>query len=459
MTLGSDNNVIGPKKRMNTIVTICSDSIINQGIERVIQNEFPGDYNLRFTDNITDALDILNLELPELTILHLSDKNLDLTFLKEKIMEDSWLHSSGIIGIYDLGRHQEDTLLDQFRSLNLLTLLDYSRIRSHFAKILSIVYANRQLIYQNELADNVLGRFSGAFNISNTDYSVVSVYTGLLSINMVRSGRVSDEDRFKLQMALTELVLNGIEHGNCGISRDERDKRLGEGGSLFELIQEKTLDRDIRRRRVLLEWILSESVSRFVLHVDAEVFDVAAYKNSLQNASSDNLRGRGILLSRVVSDRILFNKKGNQVTMIMSHRHLHERLTPAGFSTEEMLIVKPGDIVVRAGDPGDSIFYISSGTYKVVHHGNIVGRITPEDVFLGEMAFLLNRDRSASVIAETMGKLIRIPSKSFIKILKLYPQYGLFLSRLLASRLKRTNEFIVTSLGEKEDEEPKVLTI
>jgi len=444
---------------MNTIVTISSDSIINQGIERVIRNEFPGDYNLRFSDNITDALDVLNFELPELTILHLSDKNLDLASLKEKIMEDSWLHSSGIIGIYDLGRHEEAKLLDQYRSLNLLTLLDYSRIRSHFAKILSIVYANRQLIYQNELADNVQGKFSGAFSIANMDYPVVSVYAGLLSINMVRSGRVSEEERFKLQMALAELILNGIEHGNCSITREERDKKQEVGVSLMELIQEKTLDREIRRKKVLLEWILSEEESRFIIHDDGNGFDVEQYKRTLQNTTSDTIAGRGILLSRVVADRILFNKKGNQVTLVMNHRHLHERLTPAGFSTEEMLVVKEGDIVVRAGDPGDSIFYISSGTYKVVHHGSIVGRITPEDVFLGEMAFLLNRDRSASVIAETAGKLIRIPRKSFIKVLKLYPQYGLFISRLLASRLKRTNEFIVSSLGDKEDEDQKDITV
>ena len=440
---------------MNTIVTICSDSIINQGIERVIRSEFPGDYNMRFTDNITDALDILNFELPELTILHLSDSELDLDSLKEKIKEDSWLHSSGIIGVYDLGRHEEGKLLEQYRSLNLLTLLDYSRIRTHFAKILSIVYANRQLIYQNELADNILEKFSGAFSIPNSDYSVVSVYTGLLSMNMLRSGRVSSVERFKLQMALSELVLNGIEHGNCGISREERDRSLEEGGSVLELVQKKISDREIRRKRVLLEWILSDEESRFVIHDEGSGFDVDGYKRSLQNLSTDNISQRGILLARMVADRILFNRKGNQVTMIMQHRHLHERLTPAGFSTEEMLIVKEGDVVVRSGDPGDSIFYISSGTYKVVHHGKIVGRITPEDVFLGEMAFLLNRDRSASVIAETRGKLIRIPRKSFIEVLKRYPQYGLFLSRLLATRLSRTNEFIVSSLGGGEDDEKK----
>ena len=444
---------------MNTIVTICSDSIINQGIERVIQNEFPGDYNLRFADSVTDALDVLNFELPELTIIHLSDKDLDLTLLKEKIMEDSWLHSSGIIGIYDLGRHEETRLLDDYRNLNLLALLDYSRIRTHFAKVLSIVYANRRLIYQNELADNVQGKFSGAFSISNSDYSVVSAYTGLLTMNMVRSGRVSDDDRFKLQMALSELILNGIEHGNCGITREERDRGIEDGKSLMELIQEKVQDKEIRRRKVQLEWILTEEESRFVIHDDGDGFDVDKYKKSLRENSADKIKGRGILLARVVADRILFNKQGNQVSLVMNHRHLHERLTPAGFSTEEMLMVKEGDIVVRAGDPGDSIFYISSGVYKVVHHGKTVGRITSEDVFMGEMAFLLNKDRSASVIAETRGKLIRIPRKSFIKVLKNYPQYGLFISRLLATRLKRTNEFIVASLGDDDEENKTDVTI
>ena len=444
---------------MNTIAVICSDSIINQGIERVIQNEFPGDFHLRFTKNVSEALDILNFELPDLTILHLSDKKIDLTLLKDKIMEDSWLHSSGLIGVYDLGRHEESRLLDQYRNLNLLAMMDYSQIRTHFSKILSIVYANRQLIYQNELADNILNKFSGAFSISNSDYAVASVYAGILSINMVRSGRISNEERFKLQMALSELVLNAIEHGNCGISREERDKGLSQGLSLIEMISEKNRDSRIGSRKVLLEWDLSDEESRFIISDEGDGFDVEAFKSSLQNASSGKGSGRGILLSRIVADRVLFNKKGSQVTMIMNNRKLHEKLTPAGFSGEEMISVKPGDVVVRAGDPGDSIYYISSGQYNVIHHGKTVGKIQPDDVFMGEMAFLLNKNRSASVIAETPGKLIRIPRKSFIQVLKRYPQYGLFISRLLANRLQRTNEFIVQTLNDGSKEETKDLTI
>jgi CRP-like cAMP-binding protein len=55
------------------------------------------------------------------------------------------------------------------------------------------------------------------------------------------------------------------------------------------------------------------------------------------------------------------------------------------------------------------------------------------------MSFLLDNRRSATVRAEEDGKLIRISKKSFIKVIKRYPHYGIFLSRLIAQKLARTN--------------------
>jgi CRP-like cAMP-binding protein len=58
---------------------------------------------------------------------------------------------------------------------------------------------------------------------------------------------------------------------------------------------------------------------------------------------------------------------------------------------------------------------------------------------MGEMSFLLNHRRSASVVAEDSGKLIRISRKSFVQAMKNYPHYGIFLSKLLAQKLARSN--------------------
>ena len=65
--------------------------------------------------------------------------------------------------------------------------------------------------------------------------------------------------------------------------------------------------------------------------------------------------------------------------------------------------------------------------------------LNQDDIFLGEMSFLLNNRRSASVKAVTNGALIRISKKEFVAGIKEKPHYSLFLARLLAQRIERLN--------------------
>ena len=56
-------------------------------------------------------------------------------------------------------------------------------------------------------------------------------------------------------------------------------------------------------------------------------------------------------------------------------------------------------------------------------------------MFIGEMAFLLNDRRSATILAIGNGELIKIPKVSFLNLIRKNPHYGIFLSKLLAQRL------------------------
>ena len=81
----------------------------------------------------------------------------------------------------------------------------------------------------------------------------------------------------------------------------------------------------------------------------------------------------------------------------------------------------------------------SSGFSENVHlvevEGKQVATITPADILMGEMSFLLQEHRSADVVANTPGKLIKISSVALINSIKNQPYYGLFLAKLLAQRL------------------------
>jgi len=52
----------------------------------------------------------------------------------------------------------------------------------------------------------------------------------------------------------------------------------------------------------------------------------------------------------------------------------------------------------------------------------------------------MNNMRTASVVCETPGRLVKISRRSFVGTLRLYPQYGLFLAKLMARKLSHGNE-------------------
>jgi hypothetical protein len=75
--------------------------------------------------------------------------------------------------------------------------------------------------------------------------------------------------------------------------------------------------------------------------------------------------------------------------------------------------------------------------YKVRHPG--LPFASEDDVFLGEMSFLLNNRRSATVKAASGGRLIRVSKREFVDAIKKKPHYALLLARLLAQRIHRIN--------------------
>ena len=427
---------------MEYIVASCSDAPVIERIRKVVEEDFQNEFLLQFPATEKAIVERLNFELPELVIVNFSDEGLDSGYLKDQILSDSWLHNFGIVGLYDRKKDNEEEILEENKDINLLTLIDFSRIESHLGKTLRIINANRQLIFQGFLADKLVARMTGSFQIDNFDYLVAPVYGGLLAISLVRRGKIPSQDRHAVQMALSELILNSIEHGNCGISYAEKSEWLATGEAIYELIVERCKDPKVAMKKVNLDWDFGDDSCRFTIRDEGEGFDVLTFRDKLKNDANDRLHGRGIVMAQMVADKLLYNKKGNKVTIVINLDHDVSNAAPAGFSDEEVIHVKAGDVLMRAGEFGDCIYYISSGKYTVYHRDNPVGRITPADIFMGEMAFLLNNARSATVVADTTGQVIKIPRKSFIEVVKNYPQYSIFLSKILAQKLVRSNESV-----------------
>ena len=88
-----------------------------------------------------------------------------------------------------------------------------------------------------------------------------------------------------------------------------------------------------------------------------------------------------------------------------------------------------------------------SGTLEIYSGGKLIATLTPDDMFLGEMSFLLNDRRSATVVSRGRSVLMPIPKKAFVNVIKQKPHYGIFLARLLAKRLSRLNATVAVLKG------------
>ena len=104
----------------------------------------------------------------------------------------------------------------------------------------------------------------------------------------------------------------------------------------------------------------------------------------------------------------------------------------------------PESIIVREGDPGDSLFIVEAGLVEVFLHSatgetTVLTRLGPGEAF-GEMSVLTGEPRSAGVraIAPTIVRVV--PREGFLQAAAETPLLLFNLSRVLVGRLSRANQ-------------------
>ena len=423
---------------MGTLGIINSDKEIFSRINQAFSKGGGQEYELRFLEATDEILEFLNYELPEVVVINFSDPQVDLERIISHILDDTWLLNFGIIGLFNQEYTDEEEILRKMKDLNVLTLLEQNRIRTHLLRSVEIIEENYQIIFQREFTKNLFNEASGSFVIDN-DILAVPLFAGIGATILAQRGVISPDNKMLLQLALAELIVNGVEHGNCGISYDEQTRAMEEGLSVVDLVNRACQDPDVAAKKVYVDWEIRKDRSIFIIRDEGEGFDVASHLAKVESQDHLSLHGRGIKMANMLGQSLTYNEAGNEVTMTVAHEEGLPREIPAGLSNQEVYQVQKNDIVFREGESSDFLYYISSGTYSVFHRNKHVGMLTVGDIFMGEMSFLLNKKRSATVRAETPGKLIKLSRKNFVNVIREYPHYGIFLSKLLAKRVVRSN--------------------
>ena len=140
-------------------------------------------------------------------------------------------------------------LLEAMRDANIIAVLRKKEFVANLQRLLRIVRQNKQILFQRGIQQHLLKTISGAFVIDN-DPLDITTYTNLVTNYLYNSNLIGREEKEKLHIALLELLINAIEHGNCKISYDEKTAWLEKNGDIMELIREKNKDPAVKAAKV-----------------------------------------------------------------------------------------------------------------------------------------------------------------------------------------------------------------
>ena len=89
------------------------------------------------------------------------------------------------------------------------------------------------------------------------------------------------------------------------------------------------------------------------------------------------------------------------------------------------VVFTPGDIVVRAGEVGNHVYFISRGTVEVISpDGNTVFRRLSDGDFFGELALLHTERRTATVKAVGYCDFYVLDKETFAATIQRYPEFA-----------------------------------
>ncbi len=414
---------------------------VEGSIKEIIQEEAEkngGFFRPVFVRDKDIFLDYIKFEMPELSIINFGSEASH--SILEEIKNDTWFHYGGVLGLYTSDYEKE--LIEWMRGSNIISIITYSELEKDLPRALRIIKKNRRFLFQRNLHTSFMKTITGTFTMEN-DPLDVRTYTNLVTNYLYNCNYINNDNRERLHVAIHELLMNAIEHGNCVISYDEKTAWLEERGNIIDLIREKNKLQTVRKKRVYFSYKITPRKSSFTIQDEGNGFNWKMYVDPSSPAKRLKLHGHGIKMAGFYASNVRYNSRGNQVSFDFQHNENEKVKIPLAFEKQKEITFKNNQIVFREGEESNHLYYIVSGRFRVMGGKKHLSTLTADDIFLGEMSFLRDDKRSATVISSGKSVLIKISRDEFLSVVKENPHYGIFLARLLADRLTRLREKVV----------------
>ncbi|MEN6624997.1 MAG: response regulator [Candidatus Sumerlaeia bacterium] len=119
-----------------------------------------------------------------------------------------------------------------------------------------------------------------------------------------------------LRLALVELITNAIEHGNLGITYDQKTRAMDRAGAYNEFLAARKADPAVAGRKVSVQARIDGNACEWTITDDGDGFDWRSLPAEVTPGALFSTHGRGIMLSRLHFDRLEYIGRGNEVRVV-----------------------------------------------------------------------------------------------------------------------------------------------
>ncbi|MGB0630799.1 MAG: Crp/Fnr family transcriptional regulator [Alphaproteobacteria bacterium] len=145
-----------------------------------------------------------------------------------------------------------------------------------------------------------------------------------------------------------------------------------------------------------------------------------------------------------LADQIIEKLPSDSILRSLTRGELDDFL---GFATVKRL--NRNETLIEAGDPGDSMMIVLSGTLKVCVHASsgrevVLDYLGPGEI-IGEIAVFDGKPRTANVIAIENAELVVLQRRVVLPFLEKHPSASLRIIEMLCDKLRRTNAIVQDS--------------
>jgi anti-sigma regulatory factor (Ser/Thr protein kinase)/ActR/RegA family two-component response regulator len=222
-------------------------------------------------------------------------------------------------------------LRQEHPNLPLIALVDAAHQGLTVALLQSGTYACLSMPLQvGELAYNltkIMASIADAYNpfamryeerilIMPNDFALVMQ----VAKNLVESTLpLHEKNRYHIILGLSEVINNAIEHGNLGISFEEKSDAL-KASRFYPLAIERSHKEPYKDRVVTIRSRVFPNLRRIEYFIaDQGIgFDWRALPDPKDKSNLLNRNGRGIMMARYAFDEMVYNDTGNEVTLVVN---------------------------------------------------------------------------------------------------------------------------------------------